>query len=290
MRFHLFPRVAALLLALSASSFANGRCSAQVLRGSWAYQGRGTVMIYAASSASPVPVPFTVLGIWKVDDQGRFAAQATISVGGQIQEMNFSGAIEVDGDCAATATYQAGFTQGADRLLILDHGNEMRSLPMKSPLGPVSASYQFRRLSWGDSRCSTGMVTGSYAGWREGTLLMPVSGQPQPAPVPFSALVRFTVQPDGAVTASSIASMGGLIMECEMPRASLEVSSDCTAILKWTGNPKGAPDQVSTGTLKYIVLNGGSELMGMDLQTSTAPSIVIENDRRVSAPAAARQW
>ena len=283
MRHHqTFAGVATLLLPLCSSSFAQWRCSSDTVRGTWAYQGHGTVMMIAPGSSSPVPVPFTGLGIEKIDYQGRYTVHATMSVGGQVQDVDSSGSIQVNSDCTATDTYTSGSVQGADRLIILDNGNEMRSMPTKVPLGPFAGMSYFRRLAWGDAQCTSDMVRGTYAGWREGTLMMPVPGQSQPVPLPFSALVTFTVQYSGAVTAASTASMGGSIVDFEMPKASLQVNPDCTATLNWSGYPKGFPGQTSTGTLKYIVLNYGNELIGMDTQSSSGSSIVIENDKRIS--------
>jgi hypothetical protein len=252
------------------------------VRGTWAYQGRGTVLTNIPGSADPVPVPFTGLGIGKIDYQGRYTVHATMSAGGQIQDVDFSGAIQVNPDCTATNTYTSGSVQGADRLIILDNGNEMRSMPTKFPLGPFAGMFYFRRLAWGDARCSSDMVRGTYAGWREGTLMIPVPGQSQPVPLPFSALVAFTVRSGGTVTAASTASMGGTLVDFEMPKASIQVNPDCTATLNWSGYPKGFPGQTSTGTLKYIVLNYGNELIGLDTQSSAGSSIVIESDKRIS--------
>jgi len=278
--FRAFAGVAALLLPLCSSSFA--QCSLATVRGTWAYQGHGTAMMSIPGSSSPVPVPFTGLGIGKIDFQGRYTVHATMSAGGQVQDVDFSGSIQVNPDCTATDTYTSGSVQGADRLIILDYGNEMRSMPTKFPLGPFAGMFTLRRIAWGDAYCTSNMVRGTYAGWREGTLMMPVPGQPQPVPLPFSALVSFTVQSGGTVTAASTASMGGSIVGFEFPKASLQVNGDCTATLNWNAVSKQFPGQTFTGTLKYIVLNYGNELMGMDTQSSSGSSIVIENDKRIS--------
>lgn len=289
-----FACAATLLVPLCSSSFAQAQdasvraplmqCSSDTIRGTWAYQGRGTVMMNVPGSSGPAPVPFTGLGIGTIDYQGRFTAQATMSAGGQVQNVSFSGSIQVNPDCTATSTYTAGSLQSADRLIILDNGNEMRAMPTNFPLGSFAGMFDFHRIArseW-DPPCSSGMVQGVYAGWREGNLMMPVPGQSQPMPVPFSALVTFTVANGGVVVAASTASMGGTIVDFEMPTATLQVNPDCTATLNWTGYPKGFPGMASTGALKYIVLNNGDELIGMDTQSTSGPSVVIQHDKRIS--------
>jgi len=130
-----FASAAALLLPLCSSSFA--QCSPAAVSGTWAYQSHGTVMMTVAGSSSPAPVPFTGLGIMKIDYQGSYSVHATMSAGGQVQDVDSSGSIQVSPDCTATATYTSGPVQGADRLIILDNRNEMRSMPTKFPLGPA---------------------------------------------------------------------------------------------------------------------------------------------------------
>jgi len=270
----------AVLLAFCSSSFA--QCSSATVRGTWAYQALGTVMMSVPGSAAPMAVPFAGLGIMKIDYQGRYTVQATMSAGGQVQDVADSGSMQVNSDCTATDTYTYGPALGTDRLIILDNGNEMRSMPTQAPIGPMAGIAYYRRLAWGDAQCTTDMVRGAYAGWRQGTVMMPVSGQSQPVSLPFSALVTFTVQPGGNGTAASTASMGGSIVNFEFSKASIQVNPDCTAILNWSAGSKQFPGQTFTGTLKYIVLNYGNELMGLDTSSSGGASIVIENDKRVS--------
>ncbi len=272
---------AALLLPLC--SYAFPECSLNTVRGTWAYQGRGTVMMNLPGSSTPVPVPFTGLGIGKIDYQGRYTFHATTSAGGQVQDVDVAGSIQVNPDCTATNTYTSGSVQGADRLIILDGGNEMRSMPTKFPLGPFAGMFYFRRVAWGEAQCGGYMVRGVYAGPREGTQMMPVSGQSQPVPVPFSAIHTATFQYRGTGTAASTASLGGTIADFEFPATSIAVNPDCTATMKYTGTSAQFPGQTFTGTVKYIVLNYGNELIGMDTEANTGlPAVVLDNLKRIS--------
>jgi hypothetical protein len=278
-----FLLAAALLLPLSSSSFAQPWCSSDTVRGTWAYQGRGTVMATVPGASSPVPVPFAALGIGTIDHQGRYAFRATTSLGGQIQDVDFSGSIQVNPDCTGTAAYTSGPMQGADRLVILDNGNEMRSMPTAFPLGPFAGMFFMRRVSVGTVRCTSDMVRGAYAGPREGTQMMPVPGQSQPVPVPFSAVHTAAFQFGGAGKAASTASLGGNIVDFEFPAISIEVNPDCTASMRYTGVSKQFPGATFTGTVKYVVLNHGDELIGLDTEANTGlPAVVLDNLKRTS--------
>jgi hypothetical protein len=273
---------AALLLLLCSSSFAQWRCSSETVRGTWAYQGHGTVMMNVPGSG-PVPVALTGLGVGNIDYQGRYTLHATMSAGGQVQDFNFSGSVKVNPDCTGTVTYTSGSVQGADRLVILDHGNAMHSMPTQFPLGPFAGMFNLRRIPWWEAQCDGSMVRGVYAGPRDGTQMMPVAGQPQPVAIPFSAIHTATFRNGGTGSASSTASMGGTIVDFEFPQISIAVNPDCTATMKYSGTSKQFPGQTFTGTVKYIVLNYGNELIGMDTEANPGlPGVVLDNLKRIS--------
>lgn len=282
-RYRTLAGAAALLFPLCGSAFAQWRCSPDTVRGTWAYQGRGTVMMNVSGGATPVPVPFAALGMMKVDGQGRYTARVTMSTGGQIQDLDFSGSIQVNPDCTGTNTYTFGSQPGSDRLVVLDYGTAMRAMPTQFPLGPFAGMFNLRHIPWYAAQCSGYMVRGVYAGPREGTQMMPVAGQSQPAAVPFSAIHTAMFQYGGTGAAASTASMGGAIVDFEFPSVSMTVNPDCTATMKYSGTSQKFPGQTFTGTVKFIVLNYGNELIGMDTEANTGlPGVVLDNLKRIS--------
>src|SRR5512140_2785317 len=107
MRHHrTFVCAAAFVLSLCSPSFAE--CSLNTVRGTWAFQGRGTGFINVPGSSTPMPAPFVALGTVKIDNQGRYTAHGTASAGGQVQDADWSGSIQVNPDCTATDTYTYG--------------------------------------------------------------------------------------------------------------------------------------------------------------------------------------
>jgi hypothetical protein len=224
-----------------------------------------------------------------VDRLGRYTAHATLSVGGQVQDIDFPGQIQVNADCTATDTYTLGPVEGTDRLVILDNGNEMQAMPTKHPLGPVTGRAYFRRIARGnrEPRCTTAMVRGVYGGTGEGTMMIPVAGQPQPVPTPFSGIFSMAFHGRGTGSGTVTTSLGGNVFDLEFPVMSMEVNPDCTATLEWTAVSTQMPGQTFTGTVKYIVLDHGDELMGLEIKDSIGLPIEVENHKRISmAPAA----
>jgi len=279
MTHHLGRHLACVLVVLLAvSGSAAAQCSSNMVRGTWAFQNHGTAMLTIPGSAMPVPVPFVSMGMMKANGQGQFTMHATLSVGGQIQEADLTGIIQVNEDCTGSVTDSFG---GAARLVIFDNGAEMRMMPTSHPLGPVTNVALFRRLSRGEPFCTPDMVRGLYGGTAEGTYMVPVPGQPQPVPAPFSGIFSLRFGPDGSGVGTATASLGGTVGEVDFAEMSMEVKRDCTATLKYKGTvrPSGFP---ASGTIKYIVLNHGDELLGMEVESSIGAAVELESHKRIS--------
>jgi hypothetical protein len=274
--------VVAAILVLTLGGPALAQCSSSTVRGTWAFQGQGTALMTVPGSPMPVPMPFVSLGTMRIDWQGRYTGQGTISVGGQVQDMGFSGSIQVNPDCTAVEAGSVGPLQTAGRLVILDNGNEMRELPTTHPLGPVIELAYFRRLSWGEPHCQSETVRGVYQGSGAGTFMVQVPGQPQPVPSPFAGLFTMNFDGDGTGSGVASASLAGSLADVEFPEISMKVNHDCTATLEYKGSVKQAPGQVFSGTIKYIVLAHGNELLGMEVVSSIGLPIELESHRRIA--------
>ena len=73
-----------------------------------------------------------------------------------------------------------------------------------------------------------------------------------------------------------------MIVNFEFPKISVHVNPDCTATMNYTGVSKQFPGQTFTGSLKYVVLNNGDELLGLDTQGTGSLPIVLEDMKRIS--------
>jgi hypothetical protein len=226
----------------------------------------------------PVPVPFVSLGIMDIDALGTFSIRATISVGGQVQDVDTSGSISVSRDCTFTATDSLG---GTAQGIILDEGREMRLMATTFPLGPSTNVAYFRRIAMGKPRCSNASVRGVYHGTGAGTFMVPVPGQPEPVPMPFSALFTSVFDGDGGGDVTAVSSMAGTVVDVTFSDVSMTVNRDCTATLTYTGVVKQLPGQLFTGTLKYIVLDHGNGLLGMEVESNIGLPIELESHTRV---------
>jgi len=76
--------------------------------------------------------------------------------------------------------------------------------------------------------------------------------------------------------------MGGTIVEFQFPKISIQVNPDCTATMKYTGTSRQFPGMTFTGAVKYVVLNYGNELIGLETESNGGFPIVLENMKRIS--------
>ncbi len=168
-----------IVLGLGTACFA--QCSLDTVRGAWAYYSQGQLMPGFSW------VPYAGLGVEEIDDQGRFTAHGKMNAGGQMMDLAFSGSMTVNPDCTATETYTLpGIPgEGSDRLMILDSGNEMRSIGLTGVMGAASGIGSFRRISWAEPQCSSNMVHGTYAGSFDGSYLL---ASQNPVFLPYSAV------------------------------------------------------------------------------------------------------
>lgn len=280
MSHHVIRRLAvAVVLVVAVSSPVFALCSSHTVRGTWAFQNQGTVMMPAPGYPMPIPVPFVSLGVMDIGAQGDFSVHATLSVGGQVQDVETTGAIVVHRDCTFTATDSLG---GTAQGMVLDEGREMRMMATIFPLGPSTNVAYFRRLAPGTPRCSNATVRGVYRGTGSGTFMVPVPGQAEPVPVPFSALFTSVFDGDGGGEVTAISSMAGTLADVTFSDVSMTVNRDCTATLKYTGVAAQFPGQVFTGTLKYIVLDRGERLIGMEVESNLGLPIELESHTRVA--------
>jgi hypothetical protein len=218
----------------------------------------------------------------RIDDQGRYTAHATASVGGRLQEIERSGLFKVNADCTATDTYTSGSFSGSEQWVILGDGNEMRGLRTKSTGGQTAGTSILRRISVGDPHCTGEMVRGAYGGSGEGLSMIQVADQL--ISLPFSSVLTLSFQPSGfqsigRVTVATSASLGGTVLNVQFPNVSMVVNSDCTATLKWSAPFAG---HTATGSNKYIVLDNGNEMIGMVTEDSTSLPVVLENHKRIT--------
>jgi hypothetical protein len=93
---------ATLLLSLAAVASAQARpgctCTAAKVAGEWGYSETGTVI-------TPIgPVPYSSLGRYTLDSNGKYSGSRTASVGGNIQNATFEGTATVNSDCTGTVT------------------------------------------------------------------------------------------------------------------------------------------------------------------------------------------
>jgi len=132
-------------LALCGSAFA--QCSLNTVRGAWAFQSQGTVMMVAPGASLPLPGAVRIPGVMS----GRTARETTPptrrSPSADRSRRLSPGAIEVNPDCTAAATGLA-----RRRSPLGDPGQRQRDASdgHQPPPGAVDGHRRFRRIARGE--------------------------------------------------------------------------------------------------------------------------------------------
>ena len=99
-----------------------GPCSVASLKGTYGWQGEGTILAQLDSLPSP-PAVFGQVGIVTFDGKGNFSASSTQNFGGAAVPATETGTYEVNSDCTAAWTVQTSLGLVVhDAVVVTDRG------------------------------------------------------------------------------------------------------------------------------------------------------------------------
>ena len=119
--------------------------------------------------------------------------------------------------------------------------------------------------------CTQDTVVGTYALASQGSVMLPLPGASQPAPVPVVGLALVSMDSKGAVTGSAYQSTGGQLIQFPMP-GTMKINSDCTGSVDLGGG--------ITGNL--VVLGEGREINSIMTATAKGSPIISARWKRIS--------
>lgn len=263
-------------------------CSILNVVGTWAVQGRGTMLPTMPGATAPIMVPGADIGISYIGYDGSITITVTgiTARSGGASAQTLSGTIDVSPDCTATVTALTpipGFTF-KEQFMILDHGNEMWTLALNGlNAKPAVWQCQWRKLSpspWpaSSSSCSADLIRGTYAGKYDG-VLVPADAS---APAPLGAVMMGGVTYQGELEGTFTTSLSGKVSAGTYSGSITAVAPDCTGT--WTLTLKGADGaQLPGGGLeKLIILDGGKEILTLSAQGVAGTPVGIGHWRQIS--------
>ncbi|HUI54141.1 MAG TPA: hypothetical protein VLY04_04170 [Bryobacteraceae bacterium] len=288
MRYGHFVLLCAVVLVMSLPIAAQPVCTQEMIRGTWVDSVQGFFFINVPGSSQPVPAPMGGLGIFSIDSHGDFTAVSTGSVAGQIAAGKVAGTIQVSPDCTAKATFTMEVpgmlppTPGVETMVILDHGNEMWSMPTKDPLGPSVGVETLRRISLGEAYCFNNAVVGTFGVTYQGYAMTAVPGQSQPVPVPISYVGNATVDSKGKLTGGGTYSVGGTIENVTLANATIQIKPDCTGIMEYRIVPLGSNQPLpGQGSDQFVAFENRDEIILMTAQGVFGGPVMLGSMKRI---------
>jgi hypothetical protein len=262
------------------------RCTQDTVVGTYALVTQGTMIMPAAGAAGPVSVPSAALGIVSIDAGGTITGTATMSMGGDISQTPWPGAIQVKPDCNAVVNWAGGTTGAA---VIMDEGKEIRSIMLSATAAKGIVQAQWKRVSRVTSavestQCSPASVHGVYAASYQGIQIGTPPGATQPMSMPTVMVSLVSVDYQGQISGGGTMSLAGDPVPFQVVRGTLDVNPDCSAV---TQMALDAGPLSNEGTGWMVVLDGGNELWSLPTQSNSGKTIAFGSWKRISPVPAA---
>jgi hypothetical protein len=237
------PSVLFLCLALGASAaYGQGNCSIQTILGTYAFNftGSSTILTGVAPDKqdplhwTALHAPIAGVGIFTVKslfprtggtaDGSYWLLAGRLDLGHDpLQPTPLHATITVNPDCSGTMDYTFGPYPVSEQFLILDKGNEIRSVAVKTAVETSTWLTTARRLG---GACSQATIAGSsyIFACRPLTTLDPTTT------FASAILIRGgTVAPNGSWSGTFTIKIGPVVVPDAPFTGTLKVNSDCTA-------------------------------------------------------------
>jgi hypothetical protein len=229
----------ALLLCLAVSlsvAYGQGNCSINTITGSYAFNTAGSSTIISGVAPDTIHfnakyAPIVDVGVFTVRSSFPRAGAALDGYYWLIAGANTPGltqnpwhaTITVNPDCTGTLTYPGPFGTMQEEMLILDNGNEIRSILQTSPAAFPTPTWIMtaRRLN---GACNQKQITGSYLFSCKSVFTLDAT-----TTVGGNSLIRMTIASDGKVSAVFTGKFGPQIVPDTTIPGMLTLNGDCTA-------------------------------------------------------------
>jgi len=132
------------------------RCTAETVRGTYGTAADGITLMTLPGQAQPVPAPQSGIGAFAIDGRGGITGGSTVSLSGELMEVELADAsFQVMADCTGYILYRIK-PKGApaalpgralDKVVIMDDGEEIRSLTLLSLTGKPLMPAVWKRMS-----------------------------------------------------------------------------------------------------------------------------------------------
>ena len=267
-----------LLLCLVVSfsaAYGQGNCTSKTIAGTYAFNFTGSSTIVTGNSPdSQDPLHWTALygpiagvGVFTVRplfpraeataDGYYWMTAGRMDLGDPANPIPFHANITVNADCTGLMTYTFGPYELAEHMVILDNGNEIRSLTVKTAV-PTSNWVTISRRQNG--ACNQAKIAGSYLYSCKSL----VAANPTTM-IAAAALSRVNIESAGTASGVFTAKAADTVLSNIPFTSTLKVNDDCTVAEVQTVPGMG------TTTIREVFFNEGREGFGLVLKSASEP-------------------
>lgn len=244
-----------LVVSLSAA-YGQGNCTIKTISGTYAFNftGSSTIVTGAAPDGfhwNALYAPIAGVGVFTVKPDGTADGSYWLIAGAMNLGPNpliptpFHPTVSVNPDCTGAIQYSFGTYPMSERFLVLDNGNEIRSIAVQTAVPTSNWITTLRRVG---GACTQNKVAGSYLFSCKGLNALDAT-----TTMAGATLIRMNISRDGSSTGIMAGKIGPLIVPDTPVSGAFKVNNDCTA--EGTLNIPGVGQNVARG----VFFNEGKE-------------------------------
>jgi len=260
-----------LLLCLVVSfsaAYGQGNCTIKTIAGTYAFNftGSSTIVTGAAPDGfhwNALYAPIAGVGVYTVKPDGKADGYYWLVAGAMnlgpnpLDPTPFHATVSVNPDCTGAMTYSFGDYPMSEQLLVLDNGNEIRSVALQTAVPTSTWITTSRRVG---GACTQNKVAGSYLfSCKSLNALDPANT------LAGATLIRMNIARDGSSTGSFTLKIGPIVVQDAPFSGAIKVNDDCTA-----GGTMIIPG-VGQNTARGVFFNEGKEGYWLPLTGTPQP-------------------
>ncbi|MBZ5621386.1 MAG: hypothetical protein LAQ69_22065 [Acidobacteriia bacterium] len=258
-RFSFSALLLCLVLSLSAA-YGQGNCSIQTIVGTYAFNFTGSSAIIAGTASDQFHwnasyAPIAGAGVFTVKpsfprpgataDGSYWIVAGAMNLGHDpLEPTPLHATISINPDCTGVMDYTFGPYAMSEQLLVLDNGNEMRSLSVQTAVPTSTWITTSRRIN---GACTQSQMVGTYLFSCKSIFVLDPANT-----FAGASLIRLNLSSDGSSTGIFMAKFGPATVPVVPVSGAFKLNADCTA--------EGTLDfGVGQSMAKGVIFNGGKE-------------------------------
>jgi hypothetical protein len=210
--------------------YGQGTCTIKTIVGTYAFNftGSSTIVTGVADGFhwNALHAPIAGVGVYTVKPDGKadgsyWLVAGAMNLGDPLVPTPFHATISINPDCTGLMNYSFGSYPMSETLMVLDNGNEIRSMAVQTAVPTSTWNTTSRRVG---GACTQNKVVGSYLFACKSIFALDASDV-----FAGTSLIRMNISRDGSSLGTFTAKFGPVNVPDTQVSGTFKVNDDCTA-------------------------------------------------------------